>query len=61
MSGIRERCAIARAADQALQDYGQELDAAGVDWETPEFTRLNRAAYDSMRAVPWWARGWRFR
>lgn len=64
MSSIRERRAVMKAADKALQDYGAQLDAAGVDWETPEFTRLNRAVHDAIGALPWWARSradWRNR
>ncbi len=48
-----ERYAKARRAldTNAIEDY-----AAGIDYETPEFLRLNRAVFDAERGVPWWRR-----
>jgi hypothetical protein len=41
-----------RALDEnAIRDYH-----AGIDWETPEFLRLNRAVFEAGRGVPWWRR-----
>jgi hypothetical protein len=43
-----------RAARSALEENALREEAAGIDWETPEFTRLNRAVVDAESAVPRW-------
>jgi hypothetical protein len=50
------RAAIARyrAADRALQANGDAEEAAGVNWETDQFHRLNDALWDAARGLPWW-------
>jgi hypothetical protein len=48
-----ERYAQAR---RALNESGLEEHAAGIDWETPEFLRLNHAVIEAERDVPWWQR-----
>ncbi len=41
-----------RALDvNAIEEY-----EAGIDWETPEFLRLNREVADAERGVSWWRR-----
>ncbi|HTE56994.1 MAG TPA: hypothetical protein VK698_39345 [Kofleriaceae bacterium] len=48
--GIRERRAAIKAykaADKALEEKGQRDQAAGIDYETPEFLRLNRAVAEA--------------
>jgi len=48
-----ERYARARRALclNAIRDY-----AAGINWETDEFLRLNREAAAAERGVSWWRR-----
>jgi len=41
-----------RALDvNAIEEY-----EAGIDWETPEFLRLNREVAGAERGVSWWRR-----
>jgi hypothetical protein len=42
-----------------LEGNALREEAAGIDWETPEFTRLNRAVVDAESKVPWWRDDWR--
>lgn len=53
---IRQRFAAHRAADKALQDNSAAEMAAGIDYETPEFHRLNDQAWATRDALPWWLR-----
>lgn len=48
--------AASLVADQVLEDLSVREEAEGIDYETPEFLAANRAANDTCRAVPWWAR-----
>jgi hypothetical protein len=45
-------------ARRALDKSGLEEHAAWIDWETPEFLRLNHAVIEAERDVPWRQR-WR--
>lgn len=46
-----------RAADAALNENGRREKAAGIDYETPEYQRLNNAANDAAANVSWWHGG----
>lgn len=46
-----------RAADAALHANGRREKAAGIDYETPEYQRLNGAANDAAANVSWWHGG----
>jgi len=46
------------AAHEALWRNSADEYAAGIDYETPEFGRLNHAAYEASKRVPWWLAGW---
>jgi hypothetical protein len=52
----QRRAAGFRAADEALQANGDAEQAAGIDWETDEYLRLNARVNDLWPAVPWWIR-----
>lgn len=54
-----ERANIAelRAADDALHANGRREKAAGIDYETPEYQRLNAAANEAAEKVSWWHGG----
>lgn len=56
MAGLRERREALIRADRALAGNDARESAAGVQGETPEFLRLNRAVCDALNALPWWAR-----
>ncbi|MFE9064916.1 hypothetical protein [Streptomyces violaceusniger] len=45
-----------RAADAALHALGKREKAAGIDYETPEFLKLNRAANEAAAKVSWFRR-----
>lgn len=49
-----EKAAVERmkAADKALNDYGAKCKKRGIDYETPEYQRLNRAANEAAAKVP---------
>ena len=52
----RARAEAFREADEALQANGDAEQAAGIDWETDEYDRLNRRVNDLWPTVPWWVR-----
>lgn len=54
-----EKTAIAelKAADKALNDNGDRERAAGIDWETDEYQRLNGIANEKATNVSWWHGG----
>ena len=54
-----EKTAVTRmhAADQALNDNGDRERTAGIDWETPEYQRLNKAANEAASKVSYWHGG----
>ena len=49
----RARAEAFREADEALQANGDAEQAAGIDWETDEYDRLNRRVNDLWPTVPW--------
>jgi hypothetical protein len=54
----RPFAALARyARARRAQDENQIAEhLARVDYETPEFRRINRETWESERALPWWLR-----
>jgi hypothetical protein len=44
------------AARQALEENARREEAAGIDWETDEFLRLNHAVIEAEKGVRWWGR-----
>lgn len=50
---VLRRYARARRAQDENQIAEQQ---AGVDYETPEFQRVNRETCEAELAVPWWLR-----
>lgn len=54
-----EKAAIAemKAADAALNANGERERKAGIDYETPEYLELNRAANEAAAKVPFWHGG----
>lgn len=54
-----ERAAIdeMKAADAALHANGEREKAAGIDYETPEYQRLNKAANEAADKVGFWHGG----
>jgi hypothetical protein len=56
MASLKERREALRRADAALQQLDEREFAAGVQGETPEFLRLNRAVAEAESALPWLAR-----
>jgi len=52
----RARAETFRVADWALQANGDAEQAAGIDWETEEYLRLNHRVNDLWPTVPWWVR-----
>ena len=63
--GIRERWQLRSAsrhadeiryvwAHRALWRNAVLEQAAGIDWETPEYLELNHAACEAAKAIPWW-------
>lgn len=56
-----ERAAIAemKTADQALHENSEREQKAGIDYETPEYQRLNDAANEKAAKVSFWHGGTR--
>jgi len=54
MGNLKAARARLRAARIALGENQQREEAAGIDYETPEFLRLNQAVADAEKDVPWW-------
>jgi hypothetical protein len=54
-----EKAAIAemKAADAELHEYGKRARKAGIDYETPEYQRLNKAANEAADKVSFWHGG----
>lgn len=54
-----ERVAIAemKAADQALHENSEREQKAGIDYETPDYHRLNDAANEEAAKVSFWHGG----
>lgn len=54
-----EKAAIAamKDADKALNENSERERKAGIDYETPEYQRLNRAANEAAAKVPFWHGG----
>jgi hypothetical protein len=52
----RARAETFREADEALQANGDAEQAAGIDWETDEYHRLNHRVNDLWPTVPWWVK-----
>jgi hypothetical protein len=48
-----------KAADKALNENSDREHAAGIDYETPEYHRLNDAANEAASKVSWWHGGTR--
>jgi len=46
--------AVLRAARKALEDNSRREQAAGIDWETPEYLALNHAVIEAEQGVRWW-------
>jgi len=59
MGNLKAARARLRAARIALGENQQREEAAGIDYETPEFLRLNQAVADAEKDVPWWRDDWR--
>lgn len=59
MKTPEEKAAIAamKAADAALNENSKRERAAGIDWETDEYLRLNRAANEAAAQVSVWHGG----
>jgi hypothetical protein len=49
--------AAMREADRRLNENGDRERRAGIDYETPEYERLNNAANDAAAKVSWWHGG----
>lgn len=45
-----------KKADAALHANQKKEEAAGIDWETPEYVRLNTAANEAAAKASWWRR-----
>ncbi len=54
-----EKAAVQRMkdADKALNANGARERKAGIDYETPEYQRLNRAANEAAAKVSFWHGG----
>lgn len=54
-----ERAAVneMKAADAALHANQRREEAAGIDYETPEYQRLNKAANEAADKVGFWHGG----
>lgn len=42
-----------KKADAELHENQKREEAAGIDYETPEYQRLNTAANEAAKRVPW--------
>lgn len=54
--GTPENRKARKKALKALHDNQERDEAAGVNEETPEYLRLNKAANDAEANVPFWGR-----
>lgn len=52
-----------RAAEERLRQARDELErvsrqerAKGIDYETPDYWRANKAVVEAEKSVPWWRR-----
>lgn len=54
-----QKAAVAdmKAADKALNENSRREREAGIDYETPEYQRLNAAANEAAAQVPFWHGG----
>lgn len=55
----QEKAAIAalKAADKALNENSERERKAGIDYETPEYQRLNATANEAAAKVSFWHGG----
>ena len=49
--------AAMREADRRLNENGDRERRAGIDYETPEYQRLNAQANQAAAKVSWWHGG----
>jgi hypothetical protein len=62
--GLFKKTAAEKAAVQKMRDADRKLNAnsdreraVGIDWETPEYQRLNREANEAAAKVSFWHGG----